>query len=187
MPSVWLDRDEAATGDLPNVCMRCGDDATTTRKQTFSWYPPWVNILILAGLLPWALVAMILTKKMRVEAPLCDRHAGHWFRFKLFAWVGLLGMVAVFFAGVVMAANDGPRASDLSAGVMIAGGVGFFVVLIAAAVWQMTLIRAAEVTDDDICLKGVSQEFREALREQRRAERDRDDDRPRRRKRSADE
>jgi hypothetical protein len=105
MPTVWLDRDEAETGDLPSVCIRCGEDATTTSRQHFSWYPGWVNVLILAGLLPWLIVALILTKKMKLNAPVCDRHAGHWFRFRLFAYGSTLGMLCVLIAGAAMLAS----------------------------------------------------------------------------------
>src|SRR5579883_2552105 len=107
MPTVWLDRDEAVYGDLPPVCMRCGADATTTRGQTLSWCPSWVIVLIFTGLLPWAVVSMLLTKRMKIKAPMCDRHAGHWFRYKLFLGLGLAGAFLLIVGGfVLLAAGD---------------------------------------------------------------------------------
>jgi len=188
MATVWLDRDESEYGDLPPVCMRCGEESTATKSRTFSWYPGWVNVLILVNLLVWAVVAMVMTKKMKVQAPMCDRHAGHWFRFNLFLYGGLIGMLAVIVAGVALMASDDPTLKDVAAAVLIAGGIGFLVVLIAGAIWQLTLIRALVITDDDMQLRGVSEEFKLALREQRRAERDaEEDERPRRKKRAADD
>jgi hypothetical protein len=66
---------------------------------------------------------------------------------------------------------------------MIVSGVGFLICLFVAAFWQISLIRAIEITDDDMRLAGVSEEFKLALREQRRELRDAEaDDRPRRKK-----
>ncbi len=44
--------------------MCCGADTDVERKRNFIWYPPWVNLLLLFGLLPAAIVAIILTKNM---------------------------------------------------------------------------------------------------------------------------
>jgi hypothetical protein len=182
MPTVWIDRDEAVYGDLPPLCMRCGADATVTKSRVFSWHPGWVNLLILVNLLVWAVVAMVMTKKMKLKAPMCDRHAGHWFRFNLFLYGGLVGMLAVLCSAIPLFASNDPNLKDLGPVPLVVGGVGFLVVLIIAAVWQLNTIRAVEITEDDMKLKGVCEEFRQALREQRRAERDAEDDpRPRRR------
>jgi hypothetical protein len=186
MPTVWLDRDEAEYGDLPPVCMRCGDEATVTRDRNFSWYPQWVIVLLLAGLLPFLIVALLMTKRMRLKAPMCDRHAGHWFRFRLFAYGGLLGTIGLFFAGLFLLAANDRTLNDVAAGVMIVSGIGFLICLFVAAFWQMSLIRAIEITDDDMRLAGVSEEFKEAVREQRRAERETEEERRPRRKKWAD-
>jgi hypothetical protein len=64
--------------NLPDVCLRCGAPATLHKSKTFSWHPPWVYVLLIAGLLPFAIVAIVLTKRRRVEAPLCEQHKHHW-------------------------------------------------------------------------------------------------------------
>jgi hypothetical protein len=70
--------------DLPEVCMKCGAPAAVRKRKTFSWYPPWVALLLLAGLLPFIIVALILTKRRTVDAPLCEDHTNHWL------WRGLV-------------------------------------------------------------------------------------------------
>ena len=75
MATVRLYRDETEDFDLPAVCMKCGAPATTWKSKTFSWHPPWVYVLILIGLLPFAIVAMVLTKRRTILAPLCARTA----------------------------------------------------------------------------------------------------------------
>jgi hypothetical protein len=187
MPKVWLDRDEAEYGDLPSVCMRCGDEATVTKDRNFSWYPQWVIVLLLAGLLPFLIVALLMTKRMRLMAPMCDRHAGHWLRFRLFAFGGLVGIFGLVITGAFLLAANDRTLNDVGGGVMVFSGLAFLVWLFVAAFWQISLIRAIEITDDDMRLAGVSEEFREALREQRRAEREEEEDRRRRRKKRVDE
>src|SRR5258708_14518335 len=62
MPQIRLDREDA-DGRLPMVCMRCGEPATVTRTRNMSWCPPWVGVLFLAGLIPYVIVAIIMTKR----------------------------------------------------------------------------------------------------------------------------
>jgi hypothetical protein len=47
---------------IPELCMRCGEPATTHKSRLFSWCPPWVIVTIVAGLLPYIIVSMVLTK-----------------------------------------------------------------------------------------------------------------------------
>ena len=51
--------------------------------------------MILAGLLPYAIVAILMTKRARVQVPLCENHKGHWFLRNLFIWGGLLAVGAI--------------------------------------------------------------------------------------------
>src|SRR4051794_36566346 len=101
MPSVRLDRYEAENGEMPQVCMRCGEPATTVTARTFSWYPSWVMILFFCGLLPYILVAWLTTKRMLVRLPLCDQHENHWRWRSQVTWGGLALLVLLGVAAVV--------------------------------------------------------------------------------------
>lgn len=182
MGTVWVEYEEAAHGDLPRICMRCGEEATVTRTKTMTWYPGWVNILILFGVLIWLIVAMVMTKKMKLKAPFCDRHKGHWFYFNLFVTLGLLLHFGLLVVGLVLVSNNDPSTNDLGRYLLIGTGILFLLFIIAAAIWQITLIRPLEITADDMKLRGVCEEFRLALREQRREDREDDRQRPSRRK-----
>ena len=87
--------------DLPPVCMACGAPATVRRNKQFSWQPQWVPILILGGLLPYLIVSLILTKRQRVETPLCDRHARYWWLFPLLSGVSLV-LIVVGIVGTIL-------------------------------------------------------------------------------------
>jgi hypothetical protein len=190
MARIRLRRYEAREGDLPDVCMRCGADATTTRVKGFSWHPGWVNLLILAGLLPWAIVAIVLTKRMRVRAPLCAHHRNHWLWRAWVIYGGLAAAVLLGIGAIVLVAalsnqRGRGRGDDLAGLICVSvAGVGL-AWLVTAAVVQMTGIRPTEITDRSITLTGVSPEFVDAVREERQRRDDEEEDfrrRPRRRR-----
>src|SRR6266478_3526907 len=86
---------------LPDLCMRCGEPATTHKNRNFSWYPPWIGVTILAGLIVYVILVAVLTKRMRVSVPLCDAHKNHWsirVMIILLSFVALLALVAMDIA-----------------------------------------------------------------------------------------
>jgi hypothetical protein len=181
MAKVELSRREAEDGHLPEVCMVCGAQAWKQKSKQFSWYPPWTAILILAGLIPFAIVVMILTKRMRVQVPLCDEHQNHW------SWRSwLVGLGVAFFALlgiatlVLLAAttDQSPRRGggggggggpNPLVGLLCAGtALGGLVWLIVCAIVQQMAIRPTEITDSSITLTNVAAAFVDALEEESR-------------------
>ncbi len=179
MAQVRIRRREVEDG-LPSVCMVCGDDASFDVRRTFRWHPQWVALLILLGLLPYVLVALMLTQRMTVDVPLCTKHRGHWTWRNWVSYGGLalclvLGFLAILLIGILDDRRG--RGAPEAAGFLCAG-VGFLglVWLITVVVIQQIGIRATEITDRDITLTNVSADFEDALLD----EQDRDDGRPRR-------
>ncbi len=139
------------------------------KKKTFSWYPPWVGVLLLAGLLPFLIVALILTKRCRVMAPLCEQHKNHWMMRQLLVLLSLVGMIAL---GLVVSIADVSVSKSGSQGDTLSGLVcmGWVILLIGwvvlAVVVQSTSIRPKEITDTFLRLGGVSDEFARACEEE---------------------
>src|SRR5262245_60089385 len=100
MALVTLYRDEF--DDLPGVCARSGEYPTRRVRKTFSWHPSWVLLLLPVGLVPYFLVAMMLTKRMTVTLPLCDRHANHWLLRGIVIVGGALGLILVLGFGAAL-------------------------------------------------------------------------------------
>jgi hypothetical protein len=165
MASIRLADYEVEPEGLPQVCICCGQPADGDTRVNFAWYPGWVNILILAGLLPWALVAMILTKRMRTHLPTCQRHRGHWFNRKLFVWGGVLFFMAIGVACIVIlaTANQQRGLDDLAGYICAAGVIGGLIWLIAALIYNSSGVRPTEITDRDIVLTKVSPDFIDAV------------------------
>lgn len=187
MATAHLGRYEVERDRLPAVCMRCGEPATVRKRKGFAWHPPWVIVLIFVAVLVYIIVAAILTKRMTVQAPLCDKHRNHWLGRALIIWLSLAGLLALGFGGFMLAAaleDERGGQSELFPFVCIGSLVAGLVWLIVLAVLQTTAIRPTEITDRSITLTGVSPLFVEAVdKERERLEADLEDyDRPRSRR-----
>lgn len=168
-----------ADGNLPDVCLYCGEPAETTKTRKMSWCPPWVGILILTGVLPYVIVAMVMTRRATVQAPLCDQHQGHWLNRALLMWgsfflFGLMGAAGLIF-GLALPQRDQDTVMPF---VCAGAGLLFVVWLVIVVACQNTAIRPKEITESEITLTGVSDVFVDAV------EADRDERRARKRQRA---
>jgi len=73
---------------LPPLCIKCGAPADgKLLERTLYWHHPAVYLLILAGLLVYAIVAIVVRKGMKVRMPLCAHHAQRRSIGVTLAWV----------------------------------------------------------------------------------------------------
>jgi hypothetical protein len=127
-----------------------------------------VPILILTGLLPYIIIAMIMTKRLKVQVPLCERHRGHWRSRTLFLVLSFLGLIGLTVGGAFLSATlDKGGRGDTIGLVFLGFGVLLVVWLIIAAVLNKNAIHAGEITDYDIKLVKVSEGFRDAVEDMR--------------------
>jgi hypothetical protein len=175
MPQVTLSRTECERDLLPAVCVVCGESADVRKSRKFAWHTPLAYLGLLAGLLPFVIIALVLTKRMTVKVPLCQAHKNHWTWRSLVVLGSLLAIGALGIGVLVMQANQQPGNDSTW---MCLGGVLLLLVwLIAAAIIQSTAVRPTEITDRSIRLTKIHPAFIDAL------ERDRDEDRAERRTR----
>src|SRR5262245_18857141 len=112
MATLKLSRHEAISDNFPSVCMRCGDQATSRVKKTFSWSPSWVIFFVFLGLLPFVVLALVLTKRVRLQVPMCNNHVNHWWWRNVVTWGGLASLVAIgILAFVVNSTANVPQGS----------------------------------------------------------------------------
>jgi hypothetical protein len=158
-----------AEGDLPMVCMRCGAPATVVRPKRMSWYPRWVWILILVNLLVVIIVAVILTKRATLEAPLCNDHKNHWSNRMIIGFGSFVLLLVVVIGIIVLMAEASPEVQNALGGIAVLGclaaGLAWLVLL---AVLASTAIRPAEITDTNLLLDGVAPAFSDAFEEAKR-------------------
>lgn len=170
-------RYQISNQELPMVCAQCGARAVDEVRKKFTWQPSWVAILILAGLIPYVIVSMLLTKTMTVHLPTCRQHRRPWFWVNLFVWV----MLTVFFIGGAglcgMASSAQPR-GPAERLVIVFVVVWLALVLISLTLYliaQWRSIRAMEITDTSILLTNVSEELASAYYDEPRRRRVRDE------------
>jgi hypothetical protein len=149
------------------ACLYCVAPATVLKYRKFAWNPQWVYLLLLVGLIPCVIVALILTKRKGLNVPLCAAHKNHWLWRIVIGLGGLLAVVGLLFVGIAMFAaqpGSGQRSSEIS-GLYFQGLLLLFLLwLIAVIVGQFTAMRPAKITDDSITLRRVSRKFIEAYR-----------------------
>lgn len=167
MATVIIARDDAGDNQLPEVCMRCGQPASTIVRRRFAWHPGWVIWLVFVGILVYVIVAVCLTKRMRLLAPMCEDHKKHWYWRSLIMVGGLLALIVLIIAAATI--SEEKRALDDQTMTYVWSGVaGFgFVWLVTVAILHGNAIRPREITDDEMTLIGVAPEFRDAMEEDR--------------------
>ncbi len=180
MAKVWLADHECGprreADELPDVCLVCGGDATDTIRRDFRWHPSWMYVFLLVGLLPAVILLLLLSKRMAVDCPVCDRHRGHWWKGNLLAVGLVLGGFALVIGGLVLGGlATGPN-QPMPVWVPVVCVGGLLAGLVSGVVVSGRIIRPVEITARDIRLTNVSDEFVAALKDKRRADRRGDDD-----------
>lgn len=140
---------------LPGRCVKCGADAPgekLTRK--LFWHHPALYLLILPGLLIYAIVATVVGKRAKIQVGLCHEHRGRRRRDLIIAWSLFLLSLALFVAAGVW-----------ENGWCVAFGVA---ALLASPIYGMitcAVVTPKKIDDQFVWLKGVSPEFLESLEE----------------------
>jgi hypothetical protein len=165
MPSLLLARSEVEEYELPPVCMRCGAPAAGYKTRRFRWCPTWVTLTIFLGILPYFIIGDLMTRRMKVRVPYCKAHQKRpLLPYLVYAGI-LLALVASAIGLLVVFQH-----ADWRGYICPGGFLAFFAWCIAAAVIGTSPIRPARITDTTITLKGVCEEFIEALGADRRGD-----------------
>src|SRR5262245_24668688 len=141
--------------DIPHRCVKCNKPADEpTRQRTVSWYNPWLLLLILAGILVWAIVVMFVRKHAVVSPGLCADHKRRRRNVIAVAWIGGLAGMLLIYAGIN--SSDGAQ-----------GAIGFFATLISIVLGTAMgrIVHAARIDDQYVRLKGCGEPFLATLPE----------------------
>ena len=136
---VWRERKVlvAANGaSLPPCCIKCNEpvDEPMTRK-TFYWHPPAVYFGLLMGLLPYAILALVLRKSGTIHLGLCKKHKSRRL-WNILGGVGASVLSVVVF--IIAGQTNTPE--------LIAVGI---IMLIGGLVWAIVASRMLTPTRID--------------------------------------
>jgi hypothetical protein len=100
----WRDGSALVTlrdSHLPGRCVKCNAPGQTRLRKIYYWHSGGWYLLILFNLVIYAIVAMIVRKKCRLEASLCEQHARRRSRLIGSTFACLGGFVLALVLGVV--------------------------------------------------------------------------------------
>ena len=148
---------------LPPRCVKCNAaaDPKRTWTKTFYWHHPAVYLLILAGVLLYAIVALIIRKRAKAQVGLCTQHADKYRLRVIVGWaIVLLGgcLVAAYYVGNSPTYRRMPDAPSL----VIAG----FVLLLLAGLWHLGATRVIYpkmISDGAAHYAGAGEPFLDSL------------------------
>ena len=163
MARIRIYKNEADGEYFPRLCMRCGQPADCDVPQTFAWMPAWVHVLLFVGLAPWLIVALVTRKTMRIVAPMCEAHRGHWRVRKLYIWLGVLFWIGVVVALVVIWDQLPKEATNVAVMCVMFGGL---IWLIIGLVLANGAIKASDIRDRGMELVNVHKEFADEWKEE---------------------
>jgi hypothetical protein len=155
----------AKTYAFPPLCVKCAAPGELRgRLQAFAWFPQWTYLLVFLGLLPAVIVQTILTKRAKLNLPLCPSCSSRWTTARVLRSLAFVLPIVVglglAFAGI----------ADNSGLITLLGFLLFFpgilaVIPIDLLVFRPRTIRAVFIDDHFVTLKGVSMGVLDSMRQ----------------------
>jgi len=132
--------------ELPDRCVKSNQPASRRMKYSLSWHPPLVFVLLLiCGLIPYLIVALITRKTAKIEIGLSEEWHERRRRAILICW-GLCLTGIALIALAVTETQTGGIAALLGALLTLAG-------LIFALI-KVRMVRPKKITDEHVWLRG---------------------------------
>ncbi|MGA2497549.1 MAG: hypothetical protein ABSH20_07395 [Tepidisphaeraceae bacterium] len=148
----------AKTGvPLPPICFKCGQPTRRYKLHSLTWHHPLLYLLILPGILIYAIVALCVQQKANIEIPVCETHYRKRRNWVIIAWLVLLAAIGIGIAGC--AGTLGPRRTELLGGLCFLGG--FLVAILAGIVgiYAGRIAYAKEIDAHWVQLGGAGEDF----------------------------
>ena len=136
------------TARLPDYCVKCGAAANGSHLiRNLSWHHPALYLLIFAGLLIYAIVALIVRKSAKIDISICADHIRKHRTTVAVGWSIFLAGVAFIVFGI---AQD-------------SGGSALFgiALVFAGAVYStfVKVVKVKKIDDHYVWLRGIDENF----------------------------
>ena len=134
---------------MPDRCIKCNAPANGIRlRRKLSWHPPAYFLLVFIGVLLYAIVAMIASKRATIDVGLCEEHYNKRRTGILVSWL----MFALSIGSFVLATILGGEF------VAFLGGI-FLLASIICAIVMTRVVVPKKIDDQFAWLRGVSDEY----------------------------
>ncbi len=144
---------------LPERCVKCGQASTRKLKRKFSWHEPWLYLTILAGVLIYAIIAIVLQKRAELHIGLCETHYRERTRRLLAAWgIVLLGIAVLVLAIMAISHSFGAEYEEIG---LIGIPVSILLVIIGTVYGaiRVPVLRPTKIDDQYAYFKGAGAAF----------------------------
>jgi hypothetical protein len=145
---------------LPPICLKSGQPATQWLKRKMQWHEPWIVVTVVAGVLIYAILALIMTKRATLIIGLCDEWAARRRTRILIALCVTFFAIAVGTLGIALGSQG--REHEGWFGLL---GLAL-VILIGAALYGQyacRLIWPQRISDQYVWVNGVHPSFLDQL------------------------
>ena len=130
---------------FPARCVKCNGPAVSPQPdRNIYWHSQWLYLLILAGVLVYAVVALVVRKRATVAPGLCAAHRSARRRWIALAWAGPVLGIALAFTG---------NGTAVSIGLI----VGFLALVLGMS--RAQIVVPARIQDGWVHLKGCGEPF----------------------------
>jgi hypothetical protein len=149
--TIWRNKSVlvmAKQAPLPDRCIKCNEPTHNKLKRNLRWHQPWLYILILVGVLFYAILAMVLSKTATINVGLCETHAADRKRDIIIAWMLVALSIACFYFAV---------AFEMMAFVLV-GAIVFLGGIIYGAV-KARLVAPQKIDDQYVWLTGINAKY----------------------------
>ncbi len=155
--AIWRDGKflvAASETVLPDRCIKCNAPARGIRmKKKFYWHPPAFYLLICAGILIYAIVAMIVRKSSTIHMGICGEHKRRRRRSIAIAWSAV---------GISLILVIASAAAEIG-GLALLGLLLFLGAIIFGIVTTQLVVPTRINNQGVIWLKGIPLEYLEGL------------------------
>jgi prepilin signal peptidase PulO-like enzyme (type II secretory pathway) len=151
MPTIWRKKSVLVMtkqAQLPERCIKCNAPTRHTLKRNLRWHHPAIYILIVAGFLFYAILALALSKTATVHVGLCETHVAARRRDILITWLLVVLSFVTFYLAV---ASDEMTLLFVSVGVLL-GGVIYGVV-------RARVVAPQKIDDHYVWLTGINTNY----------------------------
>jgi hypothetical protein len=141
---------------LPNICVKCGKEATKGRRAdtTLAVYPLWIWLGLFIGVIGVAVLYLLTSKRLQISYSLCPECARTRKTKRWLAWGAWL--LCFVFAGATIAAQLNK--------VLMVISILFFVVGLVMTIMAGSRLRATRCEGEIFTVTGVGRGFIESMR-----------------------
>ncbi len=138
-----------------DICVKCSRPSSKVLKRKLTWHSPEHYLHLIGTPVLYFLMAMIVSKTLKVKIGLCKRHASRRAFWILLSWLFL----AVTVVGAIMFFRSTSLQPRASTGYFLLGVAGLPFTLIFAWIASNQTVRPVRITKEEAHIVGAKEPY----------------------------